>query len=125
MGAKILPLPSAADDALIDSRMIAELRDCVGPRICREILADAVLETAERLARLETALEARDMATIASLAHDLVSMPGQIGMTRLSAVSQNLADCLGEAEWPTIRAVAGRLLRVGQETLATYPTVIC
>jgi len=123
MGANILPLPSAADSTLIDGKIIAELRDCVGERTCRNILSDAVLETAERLALLEAALAERDMATIGGLAHDLVSMPGQIGMTRLSEVSQNLAECISAEEWATISAVAGRLLRVGQETLAIYPTM--
>lgn len=122
MGARILPLPSAADDALIDLRVIAELRSVVGDRVCRELLADTVLETAERLARLEAALAARDLTAVGALAHELVSMPGQVGMSRLSAVSQNLSDCVSTSEWATIRAVAGRVLRVGQETLATFPT---
>jgi hypothetical protein len=122
MGAKILSLPSAADDVLIDLRVISELRGVVGDRVCRELLSDAVLDTAERLARLEAALVDRDMAVIGKVAHDLVSMTGQIGMTRLSAVSRDLDECVATSEWPTIRAVAGRLLRVGQETLATFPT---
>ncbi len=121
MGANVLPLHSAADNGLIDRGIIAELRRHLGGRVCASILADATLETADRLAALEKALETRDVKAIGRLAHDLAGMPGQIGMTRVSAVSQNLMDCVATSDWTTIRAVAGRLLRVGQETLAVFP----
>lgn len=123
MGAKIMPLLSAADGSLINASMIDELRNCLGEEVCQEILVDAVLETTERLSTLEAALAQRDLAAIGQLAHDMVSMPGQIGMTRLSKVSQDLAECVEHGEWVDIRAVAGRLLRVGEETLAIYPVM--
>ncbi len=124
MGANVLPLHSAADNGLIDRGIIDDLRRHLGPRVCASILADAALETADRLAALEKAVETRDLKTIRRLAHDLVGMPGQIGMSRVSAVSQNLMECVATSEWTTIRAVADRLLRVGQETLAIFPNEV-
>ena len=45
-------------------------------------------------------------------------MTGQVGMRRVSAISQDLSECVATSEWPTICAVGGRLLRVAEETLA-------
>ena len=88
-----------APGALLDRGYLDRLGAAVGEQMLGELLRDGAIEIADRLTRLDAAIEAGDATRIAGLAHDLVSVAGHVGLTGLSTAAADLCRQL--------RAVAG------------------
>ena len=71
----------------LDTAYLARLGGHVGETIMAELLADGMIELADRLARLAELEAAGDLDGIARLGHDLVGMTGHLGLARLSAAA--------------------------------------
>ncbi len=121
MTATIVRLRPTARETALDIDAIEALRDAVGPHLCREIVEDGVLQITERLSALEQAAEAEDWRLIARLAHDLIAVPGQIGMMELSNQARALLDICDAHDAVALKSVAARVLRTGRDALMSAP----
>ncbi|MEM9783017.1 MAG: hypothetical protein AAF899_11110 [Pseudomonadota bacterium] len=112
------PLP------VIDAGYLHRLDRHLGRQTVEELIADALLELADRRSRLATALDAVDAGERCyGIAHDLKALAGSVGLTALMAASdrvQRLAggdDPAGEAG--ALRAAVDQLLaRIDDALLA-------
>ncbi len=108
---------SSREEGLLDSDMIRVLRHTLGHDQCEELIEDASFQITERLSRLEIALDCADYDTVHRLAHGLVGLSGQVGLMLVSAVARDLARVARARDATAARAVGGRLLRLGEDSL--------
>jgi hypothetical protein len=116
MGAEIIRL-AAHEDAVLDTRRIAVLRQSLGPQRCREIVEEVVYHLAERLSRLEKAIARADRAEAMRLAARCASLSEQVGLADFARVARDLCLCLEAADTTATAAVAARLIRLGEDSL--------
>jgi HPt (histidine-containing phosphotransfer) domain-containing protein len=75
---------------ILDTGYLARLGGHVGMTVMAELLADGMIELADRVARLAELEAAGDLDAIAQFGHDLVGMAGHLGLTRLSATAAEM-----------------------------------
>jgi len=109
--------PFPAIEAPLDIEALNSLRATVGENAFDEVFEDAVFEVTERLARLEALAADGDIVGVGRLAHDLIAVASQIGLVGVSDVATRLSICCEEGNFTAMRAVSGRLLRVGEDSL--------
>ena len=107
------------DDAemALDHAVMEDLRTAVGQTAFDEIIGDAIFEVTERIARIEQLAEERNLAVMARVAHDLVAVAGQIGLSGVSVIAANLERCCASDEPVAAYAIARRLVRMGEASL--------
>jgi hypothetical protein len=122
MAAQVIRL-AAREDAVLDKRRIAVLRQSLGPRRCREVVEEVVFHLADRLTRLETAMKEGDAAEAARLTGRLASLSEQVGLADFARVARDLGRCLAHEDETATAAVAARLIRLGEDSLFTVVQV--
>ncbi len=80
----------AADATLADNATLEQLRDDAGPVLVRELIASFMTETDERLLRMQAAMQAGDLDSIAAEAHAMKSSSGTFGALRLQMLVERL-----------------------------------
>jgi hypothetical protein len=118
MGADVYRLESH-EDAVLDQRRIAVLRQSLGPKRCREVVEEVVFHLTERLTLLEKAVSAGDVAEAGRLAARLASLSEQVGLSDFARVARDLCICLDARDETATAAVAARLIRIGEDSLFT------
>jgi hypothetical protein len=109
----------AHEDAVLDKRRIAILKQSLGPKRCREVVEEVVFHLTERLTLLEKALATDDVPEASRLAARLASLSDQVGLSDFARVARDLGFCLDAGEQTATAAVAARLIRIGEESLFT------
>ena len=94
-----------------------ELRDTVGQAVFDELIEDAIFEVTERIARIEQLITSGDLIAMAPIAHDLVAVAGQVGMSGVSEIAASLERCCLDEATVSAQAIAHRLARVGEASL--------
>lgn len=108
---------SEEEASLLDEEAIDDLRDEVGDFAFDEMVEDALFEVTERLSTLEIALLTDDYDLVGALSADVVEPARGVGLAKVAELGETLARCCENGDEITIRAVAERLLRVGEESL--------
>jgi hypothetical protein len=71
----------------------------VGETVVAELLADGLIELADRVERLAEHEALGDLDAVAKIGHDLVGMAGHLGLARLSAMAAEMNRVIrGDAE---------------------------
>ena len=91
---------------LLDPVMLAKLRKIGGPTLLTRFIDTFMSYAPARVDLAEAAAGSGDTATVAAVAHGLISSAGQLGATELSAISREVE---GFASAGDIAAVAARL----------------
>lgn len=107
----------ATETALLDSDMIRVLRQTLGTEQTRELIEDAAFQLTERLSRIEEMIEREEFEALHRLAHGITGLAGQIGLAQLAAVARDLSTVAHDGNRVAARAVAARLLRLGEDSL--------
>lgn len=104
-------------ERLLDQDAPARLRNDIGEAAFSEVLEDAIFEITERLAAFETAARVDDNAAAAEIADRLSVIARSIGFTAVATVAEIAASCCRDDDPVAARAVASRLMRVGEDSL--------
>ena len=113
----VLKMEMSETGAHLDRAAMKDLRDAVGQKVFDELIEDAIFEITERVARIEQLSLSSDIAAIAPIAHDLVAIAGQIGMSGVSEIAAGLERCCLDEAHVSAQAIAQRLIRVGEASL--------
>lgn len=108
---------SDEDESLLDEGAMDDLRDELGEYAFDEIVEDGLFEVTERLATLELSLIADDIDLAGALALDMIEPARAVGLPKLAELCEALGRCCSGGDAIAARAVAERLLRVGEESL--------
>jgi signal transduction histidine kinase/DNA-binding response OmpR family regulator len=94
--------------AIIDPVQLETLREVLGERPLAEFIAEAVQEMTRRIAALRSSLESGALAEAARNAHDLISVSGNCGATRVCAIAREVEQACnaGDAARALARSVA-------------------
>ena len=117
MSGWVLTMEMSESGAQLDRTVMKDLRDAVGQAVFDELIEDAIFEITERIARIEQLALASDTGAIAPIAHDLVAIAGQIGMSGVSDIAAGLERCCLDEANVSALAIAQRLVRVGEASL--------
>lgn len=117
MSMHVVRIRAAETEVLLDQDVMKSMRDAVGAAVFDEIFEDAVFEVTERLSRIETMTRADNYDGVARVAHDLVAVAGTIGLAGVSSIAANLEYACEDGDMVAARAIAGRLVRVGEDSL--------
>jgi len=95
--------PDAEEPPVFDRGYLTRLEAHLGAGALRELLADGLFELSDRVGRAEELAFQGNLAGLATLAHDLASVAGHLGLTRLSLLAVELqhrarAEPDGDAE---------------------------
>jgi len=107
----------AGEWPLIDRATLDELRGAVEPGRLPQLIAVFVEETEARLAELEAARAAGDIAAIGRLAHLLKSAAGTFGATALARAATLLEETCREGRAERADQLAAELLALGRRSL--------
>lgn len=117
MSTRVIMIESSEASAQLDRAAMKELRETVGQTVFDELIEDAIFEVTERIARIEQLSRTVDLAAMASVAHDLVAVAGQVGMSGVSEIAAGLERCCLDGAEVSAQAIAQRLVRVGEASL--------
>ncbi|MGB7211984.1 MAG: Hpt domain-containing protein [Gemmatimonadales bacterium] len=99
-------MPDPVDAPLLDPVMLAKLRKIGGPALLTRFIDTFMSYAPARMDLAEAAAGSGDTATVAAVAHGLISSAGQLGATDLSAVSREVERLASAGD---IDAVLARL----------------
>lgn len=110
-------------DLALDLATMRELRQTLGAQAFDEAFEDAMFEVAERLARIEDVVLANDLLSAKRVAETLTTAASSIGLSGVSSLATRLAEACAKPEnlssAVAARAIAARLMRVGEECLVS------
>ncbi|MHA3978187.1 hypothetical protein ACW9UR_10930 [Halovulum sp. GXIMD14794] len=112
----VLALP-VAETGRLDGGVIARLRAGVGAERCRQVVADATFEIADRLVRFDRVVAEGDVRRAARLARGIAALSDGIGALELSAAARAAADCHAGGDRVAQAATAQRLSRCGDAVM--------
>jgi hypothetical protein len=117
MSAQVMFMEAGEGSVQLDRVAMKELRDTVGQAVFDELIEDAIFEVTERIARIEQLITSGDLIAMAPIAHDLVAVAGQVGMSGVSEIAASLERCCLDEATVSAQAIAHRLARVGEASL--------
>ena len=117
MSAQVMFMEAGEGSVQLDRAAMKELRDTVGQAVFGELIEDAIFEVTERIARIEQLITSGDLIAMAPIAHDLVAVAGQVGMSGVSEIAASLERCCLDEATVSAQAIAHRLARVGEASL--------
>lgn len=117
MSAQVMFMEAGEGSVQLDRAAMKELRDTVGQAVFDELIEDAIFEVTERIARIEQLITSGDLIAMAPIAHDLVAVTGQVGMSGVSEIAASLERCCLDEATVSAQAIAHRLARIGEASL--------
>ncbi|MEA1674344.1 response regulator [Nitrospirillum sp. BR 11163] len=108
--------PVVDDDASLgrlDPAVLAGLQAIVPPADFHVLVGNFVEHGLARVRRIQSLVEASDLAPLRAEAHDLISTAGNVGLVGLQALGRQMHDACADGDMDTVRALAARIGRVG------------
>lgn len=116
MSSSILRL-GTRDATLVDGDVIRVMRHTLGDADCEDLVEDCAFHLVEALSRLELVMGTERLAEIDRLGACIAAQSGRIGMRHMQSVAYDLSICAQRADPTAMRAVAARLIRMGEDAL--------
>lgn len=101
----------------LEREQLVALYASVGKAQAEEIICRAMEELATRLALMERAHAAGELAALAKGARGLVAIAGQVGMSTLARVAGDVAACAERRDAAALGATLARLMRISDRSL--------
>lgn len=95
---------------VLDLSYLERLSGHLGTDIAGELLADGMLELADRLDRVEELTSAGDIEALKRLTHDIAGASGHLGLSRLSAAAVDANRDLRVVDGSQLRSVVQPML---------------
>jgi HPt (histidine-containing phosphotransfer) domain-containing protein len=89
---------------ILDPVMLAKLREIGGPALLTRFIETFMGYAPGRMDAAERAAEAGDAATVAGIAHALISSSGQLGAVGLSSLSREVEALASAGDLPGLTA---------------------
>ncbi len=105
------------EHARLDSRAIEILENSLGPIRCREVIEEACFDMVDKLGAVELAMHKSDLIEAGRLSKKIAVLASQVGLEDFAKVARDLCDCLGRDDIVGQKAVASRLMRLGEISL--------
>lgn len=109
----------AREDTVLDTGRLLVLRQSLGDQRCREVVEEVVFHLTDRISLLQKALKNGDRPEARTLALRLASLSEQVGLTDFARVACDVAGRIDAGDAVALAAVAGRLTRLGEDSLFT------
>lgn len=103
----------------LDPDALQILIEQMGERGANDVVCRAMEEIAIRLADLPALHRAKRLQELGRVAHSLIGIADQIGLTALSRVAGDVAECTRRSEAAALAATLARLERIGECSLST------
>lgn len=110
-------LKKAAEPPLLDTGYLDRLEMHLGEAALTELIADGMLELSDRLDRVAVGAAGGDGDAVAHLCHDIASVAGHLGLSRLSAAAIDLNRVLRETAPTPPGCLTAPLTPVGAQSL--------
>lgn len=107
--------PAEPERPTLDTDHLDRLEGHIGQAALAELIADGLIELADRLNRLAELERTRDLDAMARLGHDLVGMSGNLGLARLSEAAGEMNRAARDGDPPAALAEASAVRRLGLE----------
>lgn len=101
----------------LDPQRIAGLFSELGPAGAERLIGAAIEDLAVQLAQLRALAPAGPGPAADAWARALSDLAGQVGLSGLSRVARDVADCAARADPAAFGATLARLLRIGDRSL--------
>lgn len=106
---------SEPDLPMLDEEFLGRLAGYVGQAVLAELVADGLIELADRLTRLAEQMADGDLDAVARIGHDLVGMAGHLGLARLSAAAAAMNRVARDGDPAATMAQTAMVRRLGAE----------
>lgn len=98
---------------MLDEAFLGRLERHLGPSVLRELMADGLIELADRLERLAQAAEAGRREEALRIGHDIAGLAGHIGLSALSARAVAMNRAARAEPGRPVAAVAAPVIAAG------------
>ena len=105
------------EPASLDHEQLAGLYAQLGAIGAEDVIRRAMEELALRLSHLERQYRQNELTDVRKGARSLVAIATQIGMQRLTSVSEDVCVAIDQGDQVAVAATLARLLRVGERSL--------
>ena len=103
----------------IDTDPIQQFKRELGEKRCRAVIDGLIFEVTDGLCKIERLVSNGDLQEAIPLLETVSSTSAQLGLVCLTDVSSDLKDCIKRQDATATAAVAGRLIRLGEDSLFT------
>lgn len=101
----------------LDPDRLEGLYQQLGERTAEDIVCRAIEELAVRLAQCERSWRDDKMAALSKIAHSIIAIADQVGMTALAGVAGDVRDAAKSGDPVATGATLFRLVRIGERSL--------
>lgn len=105
------------EEVRLEPDKLAELFVQLGQQGAEDVVCRAMEEISLRLAKVNAAYDAGDLARVRKLTRSLVAISEQVGLSALARVSNDVADCAQGQDGTALVAVLARLRRIGERSV--------
>lgn len=105
------------EEVRLEPDKLAELCVQLGQQGAEDVVCRAMEEISLRLAKVNAAYDAGDLARVRKLTRSLVAISEQVGLSALARVSNDVADCAQGQDGTALVAVLARLRRIGERSV--------
>lgn len=112
-----MTLLAQTEQVRLDPDRLGALYRQMGETNAEDVICRAVEELAVRMTQCEKHWRAGDWMTLRKSAKSLVGISEQVGMSKLSRVSSDVAEAIDNNDAVGVAATLARLLRVGERSL--------
>ncbi len=103
----------------IDTDPIQRFKKELGEKRCRAVIDGLIFEVTDGLCKIERLVSNGELEDALPLLETVSSTSAQLGLVCLTDVSTDLKDCINREDIVATAAVAGRLIRLGEDSLFT------
>lgn len=103
----------------IDTDPIQQFKKELGEKRCRAIVDGLIFEVTDGLCKIERLISNGDLEEAVPLLKTVSTTSAQLGLVCLTDVSSDLTECIAREDRIATAAVAGRLIRLGEDSLFT------
>lgn len=90
--------PGEGDYPVLDHAYLDRLAGCIGSEQLRELMSDGLIDLSDKLGTIEEHAALGDRAAVASNAHTMIGVAGQLGLTRLALAAADLERAARDGE---------------------------
>ncbi len=101
----------------IDTDPIQQLKRELGEKRCRILVDGMIFEVTDSLCKIERLIAEKEFEAVLPILETVSQTSSKLGLVCLTDVAIDLRDCIAAENWVSVAAVAGRLIRLGEDSL--------
>ncbi len=101
----------------VDEERLGTLYAQLGEAGAEDVVCRALEELAMRMTHCDKLYQEESWPELRKNTRSLIAIADQIGMAKLSAVANDVTQCIDNNDWTALAATLSRLLRIGERSL--------